>query len=118
MLIFSVLAMPAFAAILSRDVRPFLYGVDPNGNPSAQIGTVGYGKIYKETTTNILVSVGAAVIINRSNNSAVFDDQGGVLKDPFNNNTYPITSDQQIVSRPFLGLSASTITQVYNPLDL
>src|SRR5262245_58564932 len=90
MLVFSVLVLPALAALQSRDARPFLKAVDRNGNPTTENGSLGFGKIYYETNTNILVRVGGAVVSNRFRGPVVFNNQGGTLGNPFDGQTYPI----------------------------
>ncbi len=118
MLTITVLALPAFGAILSRDNRPFLRGVDTNGNPSTKNGKHGVGKFYKESTTGYLINVGGALVINQFAGPITYTDQGGALKDPFSGNWYPITEDQQVVYAPTFGLSLSTLLQIHNPVNV
>lgn len=118
MLVFSALVLPALAALQSGNSRPFLKAVDPNGNPTTENGSLGFGKIYYETNTNILVRIGGGVVSNRFGGPVVFNNQGGSLKNPFDGQTYPITSDQQFALLPILGRSAATIVQIFDPREI
>lgn len=113
----AMLVSPALGALLSKDISPFLNGVDINGSPSAKLGATGSGKLYKETITGILVSYGTGVVVNQSGASQSFSNSGVTIKDLWTNATVTATSNQEWVTPSVFRYSGAATLAIFNPAD-
>lgn len=105
----------ACAAILNQNATMSIPSIDTNGNPTMTMPGVGAGKIYKETTTGILVGVFAGAVRNASQRAVTIPTQGLTMHDPFANVDVVSSYDQETVATPQRGFSSVSLILLYVP---
>lgn len=113
----AVMAGIGYAAILQADQSNiFLPGVDRNGNPDANRGGFGSGKIYKDTRTGILYATANANVRNAYGRTVLFTNLSYNINDPWAKESHQATSDAILVNRPDNnGVAAASSWAVYIP---
>lgn len=109
------LAAAASAAVMNQNSMHSIPGVTASSNPSPSTPGMGNGKIYKDSTTGILLGVYVAIVPNLSGKSQTFSNQGLTINDPWTSTNHVATADQEVVSAPTRSLSPATLLLVYAP---
>lgn len=111
----SAASAAAVAAVASINASYAMPGVDANGNPWLSLTGVGGGKVYKDSTTGILVAAFTGVVPNTSGAAAAFTNQGLSLTDPWTQIDVTATVDYEYVAVPVHNLSPASLTMVCVP---
>jgi hypothetical protein len=109
------LAAAASAAVMNQNSTYPIPGVDSNSNPTPSMSGMGSGKIYKDSTTGILLGVYVGIVPNLSGRSLTFSNQGLTITDPWTSTNHVATADQEIVSTPTHALSPAALVLLYVP---
>lgn len=99
LLFLGVMALPAVSHGRASPIQPWLPGVTAQGNLSGTLGGQGSGKIYRDTSTGMVIQIVRANVVNDSRRSATFQNTGTIIRDPATNISRAATSDRLVVGR-------------------